>query len=280
LASKPVMLLGNLTSILLTIVALLQALSWTIAGLLIIATLSITTLLPLGGIGGGAGRSQTKKTVNHLGLPESKLPRERTQEKQTARPHTVPAKPEPKPLPKHEPTKSPLQLKSELQKAMIPKVTPPKMIPGVVSPTKPIPMKPNAPSQGMLKPIPPKTLPATLVPPQSVPSEPVLGKPTTIERGDYVSYDVQLDQGKSITCEVTANGRVNFYLLDDDNLASLDLGEEFWSETGEEDTENATLEFRAPQTGKWFLVVENTETRDVSATVIVRKMAPKTGPQA
>jgi hypothetical protein len=280
LASKPVMLLGNLTSILLTIVALLQALSWTIAGLLIIATLSITTLLPLGGIGDGAGRSQTKKTVNHLGLPESKFPRERTQEKQTARPHPVPAKPEPKPLPKHEPTKSPLQLKSELQKAMIPKVTPPKMIPGAVSPTKTIPMKPNAPSQGTLKPIPPKTLPPTLLPPQPVPPEPVLGKPTTIERGDYVSYDLQLDQGKSITCEVTANGRVNFYLLDDDNLASLDLGEEFWSETGEEDIEKATLEFKAPQTGKWFLVVENTETRDVSATVTVKKTPPKTGPQA
>src|SRR6266566_5176258 len=41
LASKPIMLLGNLTSILLTVVALLQALSWTIAGLLILATLRL-----------------------------------------------------------------------------------------------------------------------------------------------------------------------------------------------------------------------------------------------
>ena len=272
------MLLGNLTSILVTIVALLQALSWTIAGLLILATLSITTLLPLGSTSRGDGRSQTKKAVNQLGLPESKYTRERAQEKQTARPHQLPAKPEPKPLPKHEPTKSPSQLKSELQKAMIPKVTPPKMIPGAVSPAKTFPMKPNDPSQGMLKPIPPKTLPATFVPPQPAPSEPVLGNPTVVERGDYVSYDVQLDQGKTISCEVTANGRVNFYLLDDDNLTSLDLGEEFWSETGEENTERATLDFKAPQTGKWFLVVENTESRDVTATVNVRKASPKNGP--
>ena len=275
MASKPVMLLGNLTSILLTVVALLQALSWTIAGILILAILSITTLLPLGNTTSGAGRA--KKLANHLALPESKYPRERTQDKQTARPHQVPARPESKPLAKHEPSKSPAQLKSDFQKAMIPKVTPPKTIPGAVSPAKSTPMKLNAPNQGILKPIPPKTTPAILTSPTPVPSEPELGKPTTIERGDYVSYDVQLEQGKSITCEVTANGRVNFYLLDEDNLTSLDLGEEFWSETGEEDTEKATLEFKAPQNGKWFLVVESTETRDVSATVNIRKSPPKTG---
>jgi hypothetical protein len=277
LASKPVMLLGNLTSILLTIVALLQALSWTIAGILILATLSITTLLPLGNTAGGLGRSQSKKPANHQALPESKYPRERTPEKQPARPHQLPARPEPKSIPKHEPSKSPAQLKSDFQKAMIPKVTPPKTIPGAVSPAKPTPMKPNAPNQAILKPIPPKTTPAILSPPKPVPSEPELGKPTTIERGDYVSYDVQLEQGKSIACEVTANGRINFYLLDADNLTSLDLGEEFWSETGEEDTENATLEFKAPENGKWFLVVENTETRDVSAMANVRKIERKTG---
>jgi hypothetical protein len=272
------MLLGNLTSILLTIVALLQALSWTIAGILILATLSITTLLPLGSTLGGAGRSQSKKPANHLALPESKYPRERTQEKQTARPHQLPARPEPKPVAKHEPSKSPAQLKSDFQKAMIPKVTPPKTIPGAVSPAKSTPIRTNAPNQGILKPIPPTTTPAILTPPKPVPSEPELGEPTTIERGDYVSYDVQLEQGKSITYEVTANGRVNFYLLDEDNLTSLDLGEEFWSETGEEDTEKATLEFKAPENGKWFLVVENTESREVSATVNMRKTPPKTGP--
>ena len=276
MASKPVMLLGNLTSILLTVVALLQALSWTIAGILILAILSITTLLPLGNTTSGAGRA--KKLANHLALPESKYTRERTQDKQTVRPHQVPARPESKPLAKHEPSKSPAQLKSDFQKAMIPKVTPPKTIPGAVSPAKSIPIKPNAPNQGILKPIPPKTTPAILAPPKPVPSEPELGKPTTIERGDYVSYDVQLEQGKSITCEVTANGRVNFYLLDEDNLTSLDLGEEFWSETGEEDTEKATLEFKAHENGKWFLVVENTQSKDVSATVNIRKTPPKTGP--
>jgi hypothetical protein len=274
------MLLGNLASILLTIVALLQGLSWTIVGILILAILTITTLLPLGNTAGGTGRALSKKLTNHLELPESKYTRERTQDKQTGRPHQLPAKPEPKPLPKHEPSKSASQLRSDFQKAMIPKVAPPKTIPGAVSPAKSIPMKSNAPNQEMLKPIPPKTGPGIPVPPKPVPSEPELGKPTIIERGDYVSYDVQLDQGKSITCEINANGRVNFYLLDDDNLASLDLGEEFWSETGEEDTEKATLEFKAPRSGKWFLVVENTESRDVSATVNVRKTQPKIGPLA
>jgi hypothetical protein len=163
---------------------------------------------------------------------------------------------------------------------MIPKITPPKTIPAAVSPAKSIPVKPNAPNQAMLKPIPPKTISPILSPPTPVASEPELGKATTIDKGDYVSYDIQLDQGKSITCEMTADGKVNFYLLDEDNLTSLDLGEEFWSETGEEDTEKATLEYKAPQNGKWFLVVENSETRDVSATVNVKKNQPKAGPSA
>jgi hypothetical protein len=276
MASRPVMLLGNLTSIVLTIVALLQALSWTIAGVLILATLSITTLLPIGNTSGGTG-SQSRKSANHPAPSDSKYPHERAQEK---RAHQVPSKPEQKPLPKQEPSKSPSQLKSDFQKAMVPKITPPKTIPGVVSPAKPISTKPNAPGQGVLKPIPPMAPPAILSPPEPAPSEPEFGKPTVIERGDYASYDVELDKGKAIACDVTADGRVNFYLLDKDNLTSLDLGEEFWSETGEEDTEKTTLEFTAPENGKWFLVVENTETREVSATVNIRKTTPKTGSQA
>src|SRR5437879_12378402 len=114
------MLLGNLASILLTIVALLQALSWTIAGLLILATLSITTLLPLGNPLSRADRSQTKKPANHLGPAESKYSRERTQDKQTARPNQVPASPELKPLPKNEQSKSTSHLKSDVHKARIP----------------------------------------------------------------------------------------------------------------------------------------------------------------
>src|SRR5437016_11671365 len=151
------MLLGNLASILLTIVALLQALSWTIAGLLILATLSITTLLPLGNPLSSADRSQTKKPANHLGPSESKHSRERTQDKQTPRPTQVPARPVLTPLPKREPSKSPSQLKSDFQKAMTPKITPPKTIPGTVSPAKSIPAKPNIPNKAMLNPIPPKS---------------------------------------------------------------------------------------------------------------------------
>src|SRR2546426_10284335 len=116
------MLLGNLTSILVTIVALLQALSWTIAGILILVTLSITDLLPIGNLTGSAGRSQSKKAGNHLTLPESKYPRERAQEKQPARPQEVPTSPEENPRPKQEPPKAPAQLQVDFQKAMIPKI--------------------------------------------------------------------------------------------------------------------------------------------------------------
>jgi hypothetical protein len=93
----------------------------------------------------------------------------------------------------------------------------------------------------------------------------------TIAKGDYMEYDVELDAGRDFSGEVTATGLVNVYLLDEDNLDNLDQGEEFWSETGEESVEKATLEFTAISKGKWFLVVENADDRAVSATVKIQK---------
>jgi hypothetical protein len=100
----------------------------------------------------------------------------------------------------------------------------------------------------------------------------------TIAKGDYAEYDVELDAGKDFSGEVTASGLVNIYLLDEDNLDNLDQGEEFWSETGEEGVENATLEFTAPSKGKWFFVVENADDRAVSATVKIPKGTASTAP--
>jgi len=93
----------------------------------------------------------------------------------------------------------------------------------------------------------------------------------TIAKGDYTEYDVELEAGNDFSGEVTATGLVNVYLLDEDNLDNLDQGEEFWSETGEESVERATLEFTAPSKGKWYFVVENADDGAVSATVKMQK---------
>jgi len=87
-----------------------------------------------------------------------------------------------------------------------------------------------------------------------------------------------LDEGVEVIGEVTANGEVNLYILDQDNLNSLDVGEEFWSETGEEAVEKGTLRFTATEKGKWFLIVENADTKDVSVTVNIRKARSNTAP--
>jgi len=100
----------------------------------------------------------------------------------------------------------------------------------------------------------------------------------TISKGDYAEYDVELDSGKDFSGEVTANGLVNIYLLDEDNLDNLDQGEEFWSETGEEGVEIATVEFAAPSKGKWFFVVENADDRPVSVSVRIQKGTASNAP--
>ena len=93
----------------------------------------------------------------------------------------------------------------------------------------------------------------------------------TIAKDDYMEYDVELEAGKEFLGEVTADGLVNVYLLDEENLDNLDEGEEFWSETGEEGVELAQLEFTAPSKGQWFFVIENADDRAITATVKIQK---------
>jgi hypothetical protein len=281
LASKPIMLLGNLASIVVTIAGILQVLSWTIAGATILAVLSITTLAPTRGPGSGAGHSINKKT-RHDALAETKPYREKSQEKQPPRPHQTPSKPEPRQVPKNEiqrSTPSPSRSEAEFQKAMSPNITPPKTIPTNVSPAKPSPGRPGTPKQEAIRPIPVGTG-STLVGPAKPIQPRIDPNSRVIAKGDYAKFDVELDQRAEVACEVTASAPVNVYIMDADNLNSLDLGEEFWSESGEEGVEKATLHFVAPQKGKWFLVVENTDNREASTRVNIRKTPPKTGPPA
>jgi hypothetical protein len=269
------MLLGNIASIGLTIAGILQALSWTIAGATILAILSITTLAPTRlRSGTGAGHSTPKKTT-HSTTIETKTPRERAQEKQTGRSHQTPTRPEQKPAPSDELARTLPQSRSDSQRVAPPKITPPKIIPTSVSPAKSsliksgglkqeslktVPVGSGASVVGVSKPAPPKMDPNTRV----------------IAKGDYATYDVELNQRAEVTCEVTASAPVNVYLMDADNLNSLDLGEEFWSESGEEGVQKATLHFVAPQSGKWFLVVENTDNKEVSSVANIRKSPAKT----
>jgi hypothetical protein len=264
------MLLGNLASIALAIAGILQALSWTIAGAMILAILSITTLAPTkSSTGTGTGRSTSKK-MGHPAAAETKSPYEKGPQKQTATRLE-------RQSPRDEPPRSPSLTKSEFQKAMTPRITPPKNVPTSFSPAKPNPSKPGTPKEEAIRPI-----PVGRAPPVLGTVKPALPRmdPNTrlIAQGDYATFDVELSQRAEVTCEVKASAPVNIYLMDADNLNSLDLGEEFWSEAGEEVVQTASLHFVAPQSGKWFLVVENTDNKEVTATAIIRKAPAKTGP--
>ncbi len=88
-----------------------------------------------------------------------------------------------------------------------------------------------------------------------------------MSKGDHEKYEVELKEGSELVSEVKATGMVNVYLLDQDNLTSLDMGEEFWQEAGEESVQDTTIHFTASSTGKWFLVVENADFKEITATV-------------
>lgn len=272
MASKPVMIFGNLVSMILAIAGILQAVSWTIAGAIILAMLSITTLAPSSlGSKTGTNRSATKK-ASHSGTVEAKGAREKVSDKQSGRTHQ-PQKQDQRPSVKDEPARTLPQNRPDFQKAMAPKIAPPKTVPTSFSPAKPGQSRPSATKQEAIRPIPVGTSQATQIPTIAPPRvDPNL---KTILKGDYETYDLDLGQRMEVNCEVTANAPVNVYIMDAENLNSLDLGEEFWSESGEEGVETASLRFVAPRAGKWFLVVENTDTKEVSATATIRKSTVK-----
>ncbi|HEY5620033.1 MAG TPA: hypothetical protein VIK88_00065, partial [Candidatus Bathyarchaeia archaeon] len=91
--------------------------------------------------------------------------------------------------------------------------------------------------------------------------------PERIGVGDYLSFEVELESGEEVVGEVMASGLVNGYVLTEESLAILEMGEEFWYEAGSEGVQSATVRFTAEESGKWLLVVENADTREVSATV-------------
>ena len=91
--------------------------------------------------------------------------------------------------------------------------------------------------------------------------------PERIEVDDYLSFEVELEMGEEVVGEVVASGLVNLYFLTEESLAILEMGEEFWYEAGSEGVQSAAVRFTAEESGKWLLVVENADTREVSATV-------------
>ena len=242
MSSRPLLLLGNIAAIIVTVAAFLQALSWPIAGVLILVSLVFPLLGNISPPRGSMTSDPASKipvTTRHSQV-ETKTSQHRPPEKHTTPNYQSSTKIDQRPSPKPEPVRT-----------LGPKAGP-KLIASTIS----------APQPGVPNVEPTPRPPAVKLGPDFNP---------TITKGDYTEYEVELDAGKDFTGEVTASGLVNVYLLDDDNLDNLDQGEEFWSETGEEGVESAKLEFTAPSKGKWFFVVENADDRAVSVTVKIQK---------
>jgi hypothetical protein len=242
MGARPFLLLGNIVAIVVTIVAFVQAISWPVAGVLILVSLVLPLLanisLPKGPI---TSHPATKiSATTHHSQSEAKIPQHRPAEKHSTPNHPSSTRIDQRTPPKLEPVES-----------LGPKVSPKLATSTITTP----------------KPVLPKVAPTPR--PPIVKQGPNFNP--TIAKGDYAEYDVELEAGKDFSGEVTATGLVNVYLLDEDNLDNLDQGEEFWSETGEESVEKATVEFTSPSKGKWYFVVENADDRAVSATVKIQK---------
>ncbi len=242
MGSRPLILIGNVVAIIVTIVAFVQAISWPVAGVLILVSLVLPLLANISPPRGPMTSHLSPKipATAHHSQTEAKIPQHRTAEKHSPPSHSSSTRndqgtpPEPEPARTLEPKAGP--------KLTAPTISTPRLgLPKVALPPRP---------------------PAVKLGPNFNP---------TIAKGDYAEYDVELDAGKDFSGEITATGLVNVYLLDEDNLDNLDQGEEFWSETGEEGVETATLDFTAPSNGKWFFVVENADDRAVSVTVKIQK---------
>jgi hypothetical protein len=244
MSSRPLLLLGNIVAIIVTIAAFLQAVSWSIAGVLILVSLVFPLLANLSP---PRGALTSQPATGHQSQTDTKTLQHRPTDKHTTPTHQSSTKTDQRSSSKQESLKT-LGPKSG-SKLTSSTLTAPRLVEPKLAPAP----RPTVVRQG----------------PNFNP---------TIAKGDYAEYEVELESGKEFSGEATANGLVNVYLLDEDNLDNLDQGEEFWSETGEEGVENAKLEFTAPSNGTWFFVVENADDRAVSVTVKIQKGQISTTP--
>jgi hypothetical protein len=245
MSSRPLLLLGNIAAVIVTVAAFFQALSWPIAGVLILVSLVLPLLANISPPRGALTPDHASKvpaTTRHS-QTETKTSQHQPQEKHAGPNHQLSTRIDQR-----------QSLKPEPVTTLGPKVGPKLSASTIAAPNLAVPNLASTPRPPIVR--------------QGPNFNP------TIVKGDYSEYEVELDPGKDFSGEVTATGLVNVYLLDEDNLDNLDQGEEFWSETGEEGVENATLEFTAPSKGKWFFVVENADDRAVSATVKIQKGSP------
>ena len=230
----------------LVVLAFLQIFSWTLIGLMILATLILPMLFSRGTPRASrasrisAGRSSTSREV----LISSKSHRHHAAEKISSRPHQIPSK-----------------LDSQKSKGIQENQR--------LTQSKPALAKPIRSSSVPRTEVTPAAPPEIVLKSSITPPEPE--NKTVIAKGDYSKYDLELKEGDEVASDINASGTVNVYLLDQDNLTSLDMGEEFWQEAGEENVQTTTIHFTAPSTGKWFLVVENADFKEVTATVSIRK---------
>jgi hypothetical protein len=220
--SRPLLILGNMIAITVTIAAFAQAVSWMIAGILILVSLVLPLLVSVAPPG-------AKFTPNS---------QHRSAEKHSLTSHQSIMKTESKPSPKQQALRPPQPGSGQIGTSI------------------------GAPHASSARTTLPSKVPLVIEGPDLNP---------IIATDDYIEYDVDLEAGKEFLGEVTADGLVNVYLLDEDNMDNLDEGEEFWSETGEESVETAKLEFTAPSRGTWFFVVENADDRAITATVKIQK---------
>ena len=253
-----ILLLGNVVAIALTIVGLLQLIAWPIAGILILTTLVLTTLISHSPSmqSTTVPASSKRPATSHFTTTDTRTHAAHAPEKQAPRSHmeSVKLEQKAKAAPEHLKT---VTANVSLSRS---KVEPLKT---VGSQQRLENLRSAPPSFGL-----PTPSQIGLTTPKTGPD-----MSPTITGGDYVSYDIELDKGKEVVAEVVGTGPLNVYILNGENLSSLDLGEEFWSEAGEEGVEKARLKFTAPERGKWFLVVENADSREVSATLTIQKRA-------
>src|SRR5713226_2308573 len=108
MTSRPLLLLGNIAAIIVTIAAFLQALSWPIAGVLILVSLVFPLLANISPPRGSMTSHPTSKipATTHRSQIETKSSQHRPPEKHTTPNHQSSTKIDQRPLPKPEPVRS------------------------------------------------------------------------------------------------------------------------------------------------------------------------------
>lgn len=83
------------------------------------------------------------------------------------------------------------------------------------------------------------------------------------------SYEFELMKGNHLKGEISSDGPIDIYFVDDENFDKWDKNRRFDSEDCNEGVLETNIDYEVPREGTWYLIIENNGRKSVRVKVLL-----------